>query len=177
MKRLFIAVDLPAEAIEELISVQPRKSAGVRPTKSDQMHLTLHFLGDADPDRILGPLSEVQVERFPLAIEGVGSFSSRDGNITLWAGVVLDEHLRQLHTSVAEILERQGFTIEKRPYQPHITLARCRRDCDRPALENFLARHAGFALPAVPLTSFCLISSRFVEGVPVYTHEQTYALH
>jgi 2'-5' RNA ligase len=176
MKRLFIAVDLPAEAIHALVSVQPGKMAGVRPTKSNQMHLTLHFLGDADPDRVLGPLSALQIGRFSLAIEGVGSFTSRDGDITLWAGIVLDERLRQLHTSIAEILKRQGFTVEKRPYKPHITLARCRRDCDRTALEDYLAQHTGFAIPAVPLTSFSLISSRFVEGVPVYAHENIYPL-
>ncbi len=51
MPRLFVAVDLPAAVAADLAMLQPPRTAGVRLVQQQQMHLTLHFLGQASVER------------------------------------------------------------------------------------------------------------------------------
>ena len=48
MPRLFVAVDLPRSATAELARILPAPLTGCRRAEPDQMHLTLHYLGEAD---------------------------------------------------------------------------------------------------------------------------------
>src|SRR5690242_14294019 len=126
MTRLFVAVDLPDTVKHALVAIQPSVSPGVRPAKSEQMHVTLHFIGDAESDRIADALSAVAEPAFSLAMKGVGQFRSRDRALTLWAGIGECPGLQRLHVSVAAALATSGFRPETRPFSPHVTLARCK---------------------------------------------------
>ena len=176
MKRLFIACELPSQAMTDLAALQPTPADGVRLTRSDQIHLTLHFLGDADPERIALALQDVSTERFELTLAGVGRFPTRDGLAILWAGVEVNEQLLALHSQIGTILERQGIATERRPYKPHLTLARCRWPQAREAIDDFLERHANFRLPKLLIDSFTLFSSQLTHGGPIYTCERKYPL-
>src|SRR5207247_3402936 len=87
MPKLFVAIDLPAAATQALAAIQPTPTAGVRLVARDQMHLTLHYLGEADRDRTANALQQVAVPPFALSLEGIGQFASTGGAVTLWAGV------------------------------------------------------------------------------------------
>lgn len=52
MPRLFVAVSLPAATTAELALRQPPPMAGIRLVELGQMHLTLHFIGEADIERM-----------------------------------------------------------------------------------------------------------------------------
>ena len=54
-KRLFVAIDLPDSTRQLLAGLDPH-IRGVRWTESDQMHLTLGFLGDTPEDVECGGL-------------------------------------------------------------------------------------------------------------------------
>ena len=47
-QRLFIAIGLPEELRRRLGRLLPQPPAGVKPVRPEQLHLTLHFLGDVD---------------------------------------------------------------------------------------------------------------------------------
>ncbi len=49
MLRYFVAVPLPAEAKDRLVAVQPSTDSGMRLIERQEMHLTLHFLGELAP--------------------------------------------------------------------------------------------------------------------------------
>src|SRR5262249_14784069 len=118
MPKLFVAIDLPSSVTAALVRIQPSAMTGIRLVEPSQMHVTLHYLGEADIERIAAALQAVIAPSFPLAIEGVGQFPSADGAVTLWAGVRQSPELLGLHAAVASALARQ-FRPESRPYAPH----------------------------------------------------------
>ena len=82
MPKLFIAVPLPDAATSELAAIHPQAAPGIRLASPDQMHLTLHFIGEVDEartTRMTNLLEALQVPRFSLTVEGVGQFASAGG--------------------------------------------------------------------------------------------------
>jgi 2'-5' RNA ligase len=176
MARLFVAVDLPSVAKTALVAIQPANASGVRLVALSQVHITLHFIGAAEVDRMANALAGLASPAFTLSIEGVGQFRSASGNVTLWAGISDSPGLLRLHADVGAALEVAGFQPETRPYTPHITLARCKLDAADSVADDFLSRHADFALASVPISAFGLYSSEFVGGAPVYRCEKAFPL-
>ncbi|MDR1714121.1 MAG: 2'-5' RNA ligase family protein, partial [Coriobacteriales bacterium] len=58
-----------------------------------------------------------------IALEGIGSFRQKHGH-TWWVGVQADPELVVLAGALAEALRQIGLAIQRREFQPHITLAR-----------------------------------------------------
>jgi len=174
--KLFVAVDLPEPVTAELALLQPPPTVGLRLVRPGQMHLTLHYLGAAGIERMAAALQMVTAPTFPLAFEGVGQFRSADGVATLWAGVQESAELRTLHAAVAAALAGEGFRPEDRSYTPHVTLARCGPGVPADVVADFLACHAAFNLPAVPVARFALYSSKTADDGPVYRCERSFPL-
>ncbi len=176
MPKLFVAVDLPAEATEALARIRPPPAAGVRLTEPGQMHLTLHALGEGDVDHLAPTLQGLKFPGFSVRLQGVGQFSSAGGAVTLWAGVQGSPDLLGLHAAVAAALAGEGFRPDARPYVPHITLAQCEPGVARGVAAGFLTRHAAFLLAEVPLRSFGLFSITSSSGAPVCRRERAFPL-
>jgi RNA 2',3'-cyclic 3'-phosphodiesterase len=140
------------------------------------MHLTLHFLGEADLARVASALESVAVPSFPLEPEGVGVFRSPNGAVTLWAGVRMSTALLALRSAVASGLAPEGFRPESRPYQAHITLGRYEAGATEAVVHAFLERFPGLPRMSATVESFSLYSSSFVDQVPVYRRERSYPL-
>lgn len=179
MPKIFVALDLPAELTRQLTALQPPPAPGIRLVEPDQMHLTLHFIGEVEQtlaDRMAAVLQTVAVPAFSVVVEGVGEFPSTDGATTLWAGIRENAGLRQLHSAIGQALEHVGFQPEARPYTPHLTLARCASPVPREVVSGFLTQHQDVSLTRVPITHFSLWSSVWQSGVPVYRREREYLL-
>jgi RNA 2',3'-cyclic 3'-phosphodiesterase len=176
MPKLFVAVVLPDVATTKLAALRPQPIPGVRLAQPDQMHLTLHYVGEAEVERTAASLAAVTAPSFPLVLEGVGRFSSADRAVILWAGVRETPDLLGLHTATASALADVGFRPESRRYAPHLTLARCGAETPQDWVEEFLAQQKGFSLPAVSVTMFGLFSSTFVSDAPVYRLERFFPL-
>jgi 2'-5' RNA ligase len=174
MPRMFVAIDLPPAATAELVALQPPPTPGIRLADHRQMHLTLHYIGEADAERMADALGGVAVPSFPLVLQGVGQFPSAGGSITLWAGVRESPELLGLHAAVAAALAGEGFRPEARRYTPHVTLARCEPGVPAGVVDEFLARHEGFSMSGVAVAGFGLYSSVLVRDVPVYRRERSF---
>jgi 2'-5' RNA ligase len=176
MPKLFTAVDLPQNALDALRRLQPASRPGLRVVRPDQMHLTLHFIGEADIDRVAARLRHVAASSFNIPLKGVGQFPSAEGSVTLWAGAPPVPGLLHLHETIGAALAQGGFRTEARPYRPHITLARWEGPIQTRVIEDFLARHADFDLSDVWIPRFRLYSSSSAAGVPEYRPERDFAL-
>jgi RNA 2',3'-cyclic 3'-phosphodiesterase len=144
MARLFVAFEIGAAAQARVSEEQERladtmRGASLRWVKREQLHLTLVFIGDV-PDERATPI--VEAMRVPLAhppftfaLGGIGAFPPRGAPRALWMGIKTgaDEIVR-VQAAVAERLEALGVEGERRPFSPHLTLARWRdsRPSDRP---------------------------------------------
>lgn len=174
MPRLFVAIDLPTSIIAALAAIQPAMVPGLRLVAPSRMHLTLHFLGNVDIERMSTALRQVDAPAVPLWIQGVGRFPGR--TTTLWAGVQQTAELAELHERLASALSRAGFRPEARPYHPHITLARGESHVPGSLMQQFLERHADLALPGFVAPSFHLYSSDLSGEAPLYRREASFEL-
>lgn len=132
--RTFVAIFPPPEVRKKLLRTARRLRiiGEVRWTKTENVHLTLKFLGEVPEeslDRIGGALREVAGRHGGFEVEagGFGAFPSMEKARVLWAGVGEGAApLRDLAGDVENALEPLGFGGEDRAYTPHITLGRAR---------------------------------------------------
>jgi 2'-5' RNA ligase len=90
------------------------------------MHLTLQFLGekkDHDLPELLNILESLPPPPSILESDGYDFFTARAGHI-LYLSVKDSPALTNLHKILTEELLIEGHDVEKRRYQPHITLGR-----------------------------------------------------
>lgn len=175
MARLFVAIELPSEVTEALQRFQPSARRGVRLISLDQMHLTLHFIGEADVEPCAAALATVPCPRFELVLEGTGRFPAARGGSTLWVGVRESSKLHELHQAIARALIPCGFTPETRRYSPHITLARCGPETPNPVIDEFMEAGRNLFISGIPVQGFVLFSSDFTPGrSPVYHRERKF---
>jgi len=134
--RVFIALDISEPARSSLSGVMYRLRAaiprGARWVDPQGIHLTLKFLGNIDSartDGILEPLCRIGEEysSFSLNLAGLGVFPNQREPRVLWAGVEGEmEPLASLQEKVEEAMADQGFTRERRGFNPHLTIGRVR---------------------------------------------------
>jgi len=144
--RLFIAVELPPEALDVLEGLQSElKQAApqraVRWVRPEGIHVTLKFLGDA-PQEAIGEVQaalDAAVQGhgpFNLRAEGVGAFPNTSRPRVVWAGIEGDvRQLKALRRSVEEYVSPLGYPTEGRSYTPHLTLGRVQNGIPRRQLE------------------------------------------
>lgn len=132
VQRLFVAVDPAPYAIDELgalVSGLHVAQAKARVADPARWHITVAFLGDVPADRIPGVtsvLAAVAATSAPvdLRIAGGGTFNRGPGTI-LWAGISGDvERLAAIARRVRRELRQVRVHSDRKPYRPHLTIAR-----------------------------------------------------
>ena len=127
--RLFIAVNFNESIKINLSDIMERlKPYAVQGnfTPTENLHLTLVFLGEVEPDRvdkITMAMEEVVTKSFLLKFSGFGHFR-RDGGDIYWIGVEKNETLQDMQSQLTKLLIRAGFSIEERKFKPHLTIGR-----------------------------------------------------
>lgn len=170
--RAFVALELDEPSAEDLASLC-YGLPGVRWVDPTLMHLTLHFLGDVSLDQAAEALLQVTMpERFSVTLSGVGRFISRNGG-ALWVGVEPSEDLNHLHASMGRVLRRAGIAVEKRKFQPHITLGRIRSTPDSD-LHAYLDHFAGYRRDLPPFTGVTLFESQLRPEGPIHSVVEHY---
>ena len=175
MTRLFVAVELP-EDIKERLAACRGGIEGARWQNTEQMHLTLRFIGEVNPLRqadIHAALASLRFTPFQVTLAGIGLFGKARKPRALWVGVEDAKPLRHLHEKIIHSLLGAGVAPEERKFMPHVTLARFSGGRAR-RLEDYLDHYAGLALPAFDVRSFALISSHLSQAGARYRVEETF---
>jgi 2'-5' RNA ligase len=165
VKRLFVALELPANCKAALRGLDPHLS-GLRWLPADQLHLTLSFLGDVDEAaeaRLREALLDVRVPPFFLPLQGVGTFQARDRPSVVWVGVGTGHpHLFALHRRIQDAVLHAGLEPDLKPFHPHVTVARA-KDISAQALKPFLRKHSDAEFGLFKVTGFDLFSSELAS--------------
>ncbi len=126
--RLFTGLDLAphvaANIAAFLSSVRPL--APLRWTAVENLHVTTKFIGEwpeARLEELIGKLAFPH-EAFPLTVAGLGFFPHARAPKTMWAGIARSPELHTLAAATESAVEPLGIARDKRPYSPHLTLAR-----------------------------------------------------
>ena len=172
MPRLFVAIDLPPALKDELAGFG-HAIPGARWLPADQLHLTLAFLGDVEPEAqetVIHELTAVAAAPFAMRLRGVGHFPPRGTPRVLWVGIEPCPPLMDLQRQVAAAVRRAGIALEKRKFSPHITLARLKNP-PRDRVGAFLAAHNLYAGREFEVGSIVLFSSVLTAAGAVHTPE------
>jgi RNA 2',3'-cyclic 3'-phosphodiesterase len=133
--RLFVAVPVPPGALEAcraLIDGVRTGPAGrnARWVRTENLHLTLRFLGPVAPDRVADVAAaarEAAAARagFAVTLSGAGVFPAAGRPRALWLGITEGaEALGALAATLDRALADRGWPHDARPYRPHLTVAR-----------------------------------------------------
>ena len=145
--RLFIAVPLKEQVKAQVEKIQTRlakSAADVKWVNPVNLHLTLKFLGETQPDKI-GVIDEslnpeiVKFPAFQVRFDVLGAFPGITHPRVVWlAG---SQGIQQL-VSLAGVIEQQlvsrSFPAEDRPFTAHLTIGRVRSPRGLKKLSHFL---------------------------------------
>lgn len=179
--RAFIAVEIPRDVKLLLSQIQSDLKAGCRtPVKwveTQNLHLTLKFLGDTDAGKaaaILTAIEEGTGGIRPLRVKTgePGVFPNARRPQVIWMGLTGDiQILARLQQGIDSALTPLGFKAENRPFRPHLTIGRV-RDSASPAEREDLGRlvsHVTVADQVFTVDAVHLIQSLLTREGPVYT--------
>lgn len=155
-KRVFVAIDFPwrlKDQIGEGLGKLSKQYPEIRWEKKENLHLTLKFLGWTEAVEEIG-------EGMEKAVRGIKPFwfcPAKPGyflkeSLIVWLGAESQEGLWKLVDNLEEEMAKIGFSKEKRPFTPHITLGRLRHA--HPAVKwRKMAEELGH-FPASPFEKF-----------------------
>jgi RNA 2',3'-cyclic 3'-phosphodiesterase len=133
--RLFIALPLPAQTRTALAAWA--ESCGPRPnlrwTHPEQLHFTLHFLGEVEEDRVnavIAALDGIARPAFPIEFDKLEAMGHAG---VLAAAAKLTPPFAALEVEVRTRVSAFGENRDAhREFRPHVTLARSRRGATVP---------------------------------------------
>lgn len=160
MHRLFVAIR-PPEFIRDLLLDAMDDSPNFRWQQTDQLHVTLRFIGEVDRrvgNDIADALWRIRAPRFDLRISGVGRFEQRNAG-TLWAGLQPIAPIGALAAKIERACQQIGLEPERRSFHPHVTMARWKGHRSR-EVQDFLERRQELSSPPFPIEEFTLFESR-----------------
>jgi len=152
--RLFIGIELPdalkrraaaaAARVRERVE-RTAPGARLRWVEPSNLHITIWFLGEVREPRVEALAAALNtplvVRPFRLRIAGAGAFPPSGPPRAIWLGLAAgDDALLAVHTELGPRLLPLGFEPEKRPFSPHLTIARVKdvRGRDAAAMRRIL---------------------------------------
>jgi RNA 2',3'-cyclic 3'-phosphodiesterase len=122
--RLFFALWPPRETAQALgrWAEEVAQECRGKQTVVDNIHVTLAFLGEADPARAVSAARQVKGRRHALPIDAARYVKK---NEMVWvAPAAMPPDLAALAADLHRELRAAGFVLEERPFAAHITLIR-----------------------------------------------------
>lgn len=175
--RLFIAVELPAEALDLLAAVQKdlaATKADVKWSKPQQIHLTLKFVGDLPANEV--PTLSAALDKAAAQsracgsrLAEIGAFPTMKHPRVIWAG--LEEPSGRLLELQQRVDEATKYLtpVDPRGFAPHLTLGRVNGPKNLPKLATAIHEYRLAATPEIPISEIVLVQSVLGRTGPAYT--------
>lgn len=179
--RAFIAIELGLDIKGVIHSfenrLKPKSPSGLRWVKTDQIHLTLKFLGDINQiqaQAVSQAISHVAEKNHPFSLHvgGTGAFPNWRNPRTLWIGLNKSNELDVLFQQVDTALGSLGFTPEGKPFSPHLTLCRVSDSVDPRMVQPLQKEFIAFPISSLSpwhVNEVVLFKSILQPGGPIYT--------
>lgn len=144
--RAFVAVSLPDDVLERLEEYvnSLRPLFRIRWVRREQMHITLKFLGELEPE-VIDDVKEALIplkhfEPFRIELDTVGAFPNvRNANVLWLSGSRGAKELGQLSRQVNDALfEGTGLERGTKKFRAHLTIARLKGESLSDGLLNTL---------------------------------------
>jgi RNA 2',3'-cyclic 3'-phosphodiesterase len=182
--RMFIAIDLPDEALKHLQSIQQAIKEQVPKlslTRADQLHVTLKFLGDVEPRQIKDlaeSLANVRASA-PIQLHGqsVACFPER-GPVRIVAAEMQGDlgALKAVYSAIEQRCHFLGFDRERRAYRPHVTIGRARPTLPVSTRDLIEALNVSLPGPEFAFAEFYLYESKLLPQGSQYRKVERFPL-
>lgn len=175
MIRTFVALSLPQD-IKSSLSLLKGQLRGAKWISSENLHLTIRFIGDVNENQLQNikeELREVSFLPFKTRLKDLGHFSGRSGPKVVWVGVEYIEELKELREKVDAALLRANIPQEKENFKPHVTLARL-KGTPFEDLAEYLQAGMGFYTREIEFNEIGLFSSKQKEDLTIYSLEEVF---
>ena len=132
--RVFIAVEISdVEILKKIQTFQDKLEINAKPTKIDQIHFTIQFLGEIDEkkcEKVKNVLKKISFPQFELSLEGVGGFPKLNSPRVIWVGTDKGgQKLSEIANEIGMKLANLGFK-ENKKFKPHLTIFRIKEKID-----------------------------------------------
>ena len=183
MLRSFIAVEVPAEiqnaiarSVASLQKTLPKPL--VRWVATQNVHLTLKFLGDVSPANLERMAEALKIEAdahgmFTMSVDGLGAFPTSRRARVIWIGLEAPPSLLALQRGVEAVSVRLGYSTDDRPFSPHLTIGRVGQNVAATDLQKIRSALEGTKvgkLGTVKVDAIHIFKSDLRPGGSVYTH-------
>lgn len=149
-----------------------RQAAKMKLIEQKNIHFTWRFFGDTPLSKIEDihqELLKLKFEQIPIQISGVGAFPNIRKPRVIWVGVSQNiAKVRELKQMTDELLKNLSYSIEKKKFIPHATIARIRTINDRIQLFENLKSIAGEYVGTMTVTSIRMTKSTLTQSGPIY---------
>ena len=169
--RLFIASEIPEDVKEHIVKIQGNIDAAknkIRFVNKDNIHLTLKFLGEVQPNNLEGiknNLKKIAFKPFSVVLDDIGVFPSENYIRVVWVGLKPEEPVLELQKNIDEALKKL-FKKEK-DFKPHLTIARVKYIEDKKQFVDKL-KQIKVDNKKIEVDNFKLVKSTLTLKGPVY---------
>lgn len=167
MPRLFLALELPDSIKAYLLPLQDNLPAGSNLVPPANLHITLVFIGKAEPQKVSQALNHMKYPAVSISLEEPGCFKQRNGT-HFWVGLKDNSGLLDLRQQLLSALQGTGLKPDDKPFRPHITLARCKGALSESARQPFLSQPLAASAISFQPPYFSLYSSETLPEGPIY---------
>jgi len=181
LQRTFIALEIPQE-IQQIIHKEIahlRNTIGtlIRWVPSENMHLTLKFLGNISPANLDMVTQMIRAEAdsyqpFVMQVGGLGCFPSPKRPRVIYIGLQAPAELEALQHGIESATTRLGYESEERSFSPHLTVGRVRQNIlasDQQKIQRALEETQIDSLGTARVDSLHLYNSELKPTGSVYT--------
>ena len=175
--RTFIAIDLYPFIQKSLGEIQDhlqKSGADVKWVKTQNIHLTLKFLGDVPEEKIPSLTSTIQESLlnqpdFTFDLTRLGAFPKVENPKIIWTGITAGkERIKEIVALLEDHLAAFGIEKEPRDFAPHVTLGRVRSSRNRLALSKLIHGHTFSNSLNQPAKQIILFKSTLTSDGSVY---------
>ena len=174
--RCFIALKIPDSVKKEIKKIQDSLPEFFgKKTETENLHLTLKFLGEISEERVdevKKKLKEIRFKSFDAELGKAGVFSEKFVRI-IWMHLIGCENLQKV---IDEKMSELGFSLEKR-FMSHLTIARVKKIKNK---QEFLKELKDIKVKKWvkwKVNEFLLMKSELSPSGPKYSVIQEYGLN
>lgn len=179
--RLFVALEIPSavrESLAELIRELRPIASQAKWVRAENLHVTLKFIGEVANEKlkvIRTALGQVRTElQVTLDFCGLGFFPNEKHPRVLWVGIKASANLSVLAAEIERATEELCILREKRPFSPHLTLARFESTRLSDPFRSAIAENAAREFGSLRTNQFHLIESKLKPSGAEYTTLQSF---
>ncbi len=175
--RSFVSIDIENPSILSAVTAVTSSLMGLggdlKPVESENVHLTLKFLGNVSQpklEQVKSSLGRVGFRPFTMEIKGAGAFPRASRINVVWVGIGEGwSEIQKIYEQTERIFFELGFARENRNFTPHITIARVKSGRNAREMAEFLERLSEKGFGTCKIDSVRLKQSMLSRSGPTYS--------